>query len=45
MKNQGIIPLFLPTYCPEMNPIEKLWAKIKNEWSKALMMFDGETSD
>ena len=28
-----------------MNPIEKLWAKMKNEWSKALMKFDGETSD
>ena len=39
------MPLFLPPYCPEMNPIEKLWAKMKNEWSKALMKFDGETSD
>ena len=24
------IPLFLPPYCPELNPIEKLWAQIKH---------------
>ena len=25
MEELGIIPLFLPTYSPESNPIEKLW--------------------
>jgi transposase len=25
MEQLGITPLFLPTYCPESNPIEKLW--------------------
>lgn len=25
--------LFLPPYCPHLNPIEKLWATIKRRWS------------
>jgi len=27
--------LFLPPYCPHLNPIEKLWATIKRIWSYA----------
>ena len=39
MNELGITRLFLPPYCPEMNPIEKLWAQIKNEWRKELLLF------
>ena len=27
--------LFLPPYCPHLNPIEKLWANIKRIWAYA----------
>ncbi len=29
---QGVFLHFLPTYSPELNPIEILWRKIKYEW-------------
>ena len=29
---KGLIPKFLPSYCPELNLIEILWKKIKYEW-------------
>lgn len=29
---RGLIPKFLPSYCPELNLIEFLWKKIKYEW-------------
>jgi hypothetical protein len=29
---QRIHVVFLPTYSPELNPIEMLWWKIKYEW-------------
>jgi len=28
----GIIVHYLPPYCPELNPIEILWRKIKHDW-------------
>jgi transposase len=31
MQQLGIIPLFWPTYCPESNPIEKLWQGLKRD--------------
>lgn len=31
MEQLGITPLFLPTYCPESNPIEKLWQGLKRD--------------
>ncbi len=29
---RGVIPRFIPPYCPELNLIEMLWRKIKYEW-------------
>ena len=29
--------LFLPPYCPELNPIEPIWAKIKSDLKKILI--------
>ena len=29
---RGVIPRFIPPYCPELNLIEILWRKIKYEW-------------
>jgi transposase len=31
-KGTTIVVLFLPPYSPQMNPIEKLWAAIKQQW-------------
>jgi transposase len=28
----GVIVHYLPPYCPELNPIEILWRKIKHDW-------------
>jgi transposase len=30
MAQAGAQPLFLPAYSPDLNPIEKMWSKIKN---------------
>jgi transposase len=35
VKMAGCKLLFLPPYCPHLNPIEKLWATIKRVWSYA----------
>lgn len=32
IKNAGCFVLFLPPYSPHLNPIEKLWANIKQAW-------------
>jgi len=29
IRSVGAIPLYLPPYSPDLNPIEKLWSKIK----------------
>jgi transposase len=31
--------LFLPPYSPDLNPIEKLWARLKNIISKSISQF------
>ena len=28
----GVVAHYLPPYCPELNPIEILWRKIKHDW-------------
>ena len=28
----GVVVHYLPPYCPELNPIEILWRKIKHDW-------------
>ena len=30
IKKAGAEPLFLPAYSPDLNPIEKMWSKLKN---------------
>ena len=30
---ENIVLVFLPPYCPELNPAEKIWAKYKREFS------------
>ena len=27
----GVLPIYLPTYSPELNPIEPLWADLKRD--------------
>ncbi len=29
LEAQGMIPLYLPPYSPDLNPIEKMWSKLK----------------
>lgn len=29
LEEKGIIPLYLPPYSPDLNPIEKMWSKVK----------------
>ena len=29
LRNAGMVPLYLPPYSPDLNPIEMLWSKIK----------------
>ncbi len=29
LEAEGIIPLYLPPYSPDLNPIEKMWSKVK----------------
>lgn len=37
---RGAMVLFLPTYSPEYNPIEKLWANIKRRLKKNIRNYD-----
>jgi transposase len=30
IKQAGARPMFLPAYSPDLNPIEKMWSKVKN---------------
>ncbi|NOU18712.1 MAG: hypothetical protein HOO91_14235 [Bacteroidales bacterium] len=32
----NIIPIFLPPYSPELNPAEKVWAKLKRDFTNRL---------
>ena len=29
LEAEGMIPLYLPPYSPDLNPIEKMWSKVK----------------
>lgn len=29
LEAEGVIPLYLPPYSPDLNPIEKMWSKVK----------------
>jgi len=29
LEEKGVIPLYLPPYSPDLNPIEKMWSKVK----------------
>jgi hypothetical protein len=29
LRDAGVAALYLPTYSPDLNPIEKLWSKVK----------------
>ena len=31
-----VVPLFLPSYCPELNPIERWWQELKTALSNTL---------
>ena len=31
LASRGVVH-YLPPYCPELNPIETLWRKIKSDW-------------
>ena len=35
-------PMFLPPYSSELNPIERLWAVLKQRWRKSLVLHVGE---
>lgn len=35
MKQEGVQVLFLPAYSPDLNPIEKMWSKLKAYLRKA----------
>ncbi|SPR07026.1 IS630 family transposase [Orientia tsutsugamushi] len=39
IESVGFSILFLPTYSPDLNPIEHYWFKIKNEISKVTAQF------
>lgn len=30
LRQNGITPLYLPPYSPDLNPIEKMWSKMKS---------------
>lgn len=38
-ENHGFNLIFLPPYFPELNPIEKYWACLKNHLKKILLNF------
>jgi len=33
---QNVLPVFLPPYCPELNPVERLWQDLKKRMGRAL---------
>jgi hypothetical protein len=37
--------LYLPPYCSELNPIEKLWAYAKHYWKKEMVDFRGDLNE
>jgi transposase len=37
--------MYLPPYCSELNPIEKLWALMKQYWKKEMMTFEGAITE
>jgi transposase len=37
--------LFLPPYCSELNPIERLWSYVKLYWKKEMMTFKGDITE
>ena len=36
----NVMPLFLPSYCPELNPVERLWLDLKSKLSTSLDQID-----
>lgn len=40
IESAGATPIYLPTYSPELNPIELLWAHLKRDLRK--LALDGE---
>ena len=39
--DQNIEPLFLPRNASFMNPIERIWSVVKNQWAKRLLSTGG----
>ena len=42
LRAAGMIPLYLPPYSPDLNPIEMLWSKMKailRKWAATLLHF------
>jgi transposase len=33
---ENVLPVFLPPYCPELNPVERLWQDLKRRMGRAL---------
>lgn len=42
-QEQGLFLFYLPTYSPDLNPIEMLWRKMKYEWLKPQDYCDKES--
>ncbi len=40
IKSSGINLIYLPTYSPDLNPIEKKWAQVKSYYRKLTHYFD-----
>ncbi len=40
LKQGGCQVIFLPTYSPDLNKIEKFWARLKNHLSKIVDQFE-----
>jgi transposase len=45
LEKEGMEILFLPPYCSELNPIERLWSYVKLYWKKEMMTFKGDITD